>query len=143
MADQFKRGAFLDSFWDVSDLVPNSRSIKRKPKTIELEEIVADEGSRSHNQEDTVITRRIAPTPRESQVASFEKTEVYYPKNSLLHEIIIKKKANALKYYENFEQDALKYYNAEEKDAEYEPFFSYVPQYDQLNDKQRKYYFYF
>lgn len=142
MADQFKRGAFLDSFWDVSDLVPNSRSIKRKTKTVELEEIVADEGDRVHSQENTVITRQISPATRVSQAPSFEKIETYSPNNSLLHQIILKKKISDLKYYENFKQEALKYYNTEETEGEYESFFSYVPQYDQLNEKQRKYYFY-
>ena len=141
MADQFKRGAFLDSFWDVSDLIPNSRSIKRKIKPVELEEIVADEGNKNISEDNTVITRRIAPAQRE-QYVTFEKTDVYYPENSLLHEIILKKRTSALRFYENFEYEALKYYSIEEAESEYEPFFSYVPQYDQLNEKQKKYYFY-
>ena len=60
----------------------------------------------------------------------------------MLHQIILKKKSHSLRFYEDFERDALRFYSVEESEAEYEPYFSYVPQYDQLTEKQRRYYFY-
>lgn len=46
-------------------------------------------------------------------------------------------------FYERFREDAEKYRNAPAKPAEYVPFFSYIPQYSQMNLYQLNYYLYF
>ena len=46
-------------------------------------------------------------------------------------------------FYERFREDAEKYRNTPGRPAEYVPFFSYIPQYSQMNLYQLNYYLYF
>ena len=158
MSNDKKRNDFLDSYWDISDLIPSGKSIRRKPKSIDLSEV--DTNDRSSTDKANNETRlsytsfegKESPTliKREININSnhyaehnkIEQVFSYTPTSSLIHEVVLKKKSYPLNFYDEFEGDAKRYYNIEESDAEYEPYFSYVPQYNQLNEKQKKYYFF-
>ena len=158
MSNDNKRKDFLDSFWDISDLIPNSKSIRRKPRSVDLTEVDTNEqkieertdkdtrlsfASSENRENTTVIRREINAAPIGNSINSkIEQVISYTPSNSLIHEVILKKRSYPLNFYDEFESDAKRYYDIEEQNADYEPFFSYVPQYNQLNEKQKKYYFY-
>lgn len=141
----------LDDFWDLSSLVPKSHpTISRRQST----EIRAVEISDSHckeplksesgsSQSDTVIKRYVNPLHYEQKKIrreSFEHSESYYPENSLLHKVTLKKRKSEYRLYGEFVEDARRYSNLEGDEVAFEPYYSYVPQYNQLTDAQVNYY---
>lgn len=141
----------LDDFWDLSSLIPN-KSNKSKPisgakKSTSCEEISFTHSTSSNqagnNDSSTVIKRYIDPLYSKNKRIkreSFLSTESYSPDGALIHKVTLKKKRCQYELYERFFNDAIKYSEALGEESDYVPFFSYVPQYDQLSAEQLSYY---
>ncbi|MBO5416831.1 MAG: TerB N-terminal domain-containing protein [Clostridia bacterium] len=141
----------LDDFWNIDMIVPKRKTQKPAPRrsteTVEitvssvLESLTDDKVFKSEKLsggEGGVIKKYISEnTPQPEPLYS------YSLQNSLVHNVRVYKKPSNYAYYENFYRDALKYLNEKSDKAERAPFFSYVPQYDQLNPAQLAYYLYF
>ncbi len=145
---KFSKKDELDSFWDIERIVPKRKNnVSSSPKNTDTVEIsvssvlenISDGGtfkssklsygetySANHNE-------NLAPKP------SFE----YCPRNSLIHNVRIYKRTSQYKYYEDFYKQALSLLERDCVSAEFTPYFSYVPQYDQLSQKQLDYYLFF
>ncbi len=69
----------------------------------------------------------------------------YTPKkNPFLLSVTVTRKKSIYSFYEHFTKDARRYFAVEgEADAPYVPFFSYIPQYSQLSEEQKRFYFSF
>ena len=139
----------LDDFWDISALVPKSsprysQVTPKAPASITLQQ--PSKAQESNEESDTVIKRYIPPhsaSERLSSTLSFLSEETYTPRESLIHSVTLKKLKTQYNYYCEFVQTALKYKDATGSPCEYVPFFSYVPQYDQMNREQFSYYLWF
>lgn len=148
----------LDDFWDIDMITPKSaRSPRISPKSTDTVEITvssvletiadaetfkseklssaADNSGRIHK----YISSADAPSGTQTQTPELE----YFPQNSLIHRVSIFKWTSPYNYYEDFYRDAVKLMSERGSEAEKVPFFSYVPQYNQLNKKQLAYYLYF
>ncbi len=126
----------LDDFWDISELIPGRERVDESKKTILSE--------KDHS--DTVIVRYIQPSHSETLLQrseAYEKTETYVPSASLIHEVTLKKRKSEYRFYQAFLEDSIRFFSQKGIECEYVPFFSYVPQYNQLNEKQRSYYLWF
>jgi len=150
MAEKNKRDS-LDEFWNIDSLVP-----KRRPSTVfdtkhtEATEIEIPISGKVHQApaksekipESGIIKRYIHPHTQESEKKKIPDEE-YSPENSLIHTVRLYSWNSAYPYYETFRKDAFFYYNKTSKKVEAEPYFSYMPQYSQLNDRQLAYYLWF
>ena len=139
----------LDAFWDLSSLVPKKNKIYASPSFKEPSRFV-DTGSEPKKSEtdnnDSVIVRYISPNPYSERLMNQSQmihVLEYAPEESLIHSVSVKKWKSSYNYYATFLKNAIDYNVIEGSECEYVPFFSYVPQYDQLNKEQLRYYFWF
>ncbi len=140
----------LDDFWDIEFITPKRHTQPQarpsRDGTVEikissvLEKLADDNIYRTEklSGESGVIRKVIANEGDE------EKPEIEYcPENSLIHKVKIFKWKSSYSYYEKFYRDALALMDKQGVECERVGFFSYVPQYDQLNAAQLSYYLYF
>lgn len=151
MAGIDERGRKIDDFWDVSDLIPKKNRAYGSPRSTETVSVelsakkeVTAEGQRKA-ETDTVITRYISSSAGDplSAKGAFEELGSYEPKDSLIHRVVLKRYQTAYPFYRGFLQDALRYFEEEGEECSSVPYFSYVPQYDQLSEEQLRFYLYF
>ena len=127
-----------DEFWDLEKLLPKRKETSMRafsPDTV-LE---------------TVEIRGEGASSRSETVLSFGKKQeklvealTYTPEdNPLITSVMIERRTAAYSFYARFRAEGLRRLHFEEKTAEYTPFFSYIPQYSQLNEAQARYYYFF
>lgn len=139
-----------DDFWDIDLLVPKKRPTAvfddRHTEAAEIElpvpEKTAETARTEKIPEGGVIKRYIHPHTAESEKPKTPDEE-YKPENSLIHTVRLYSWSSAYPYYENFRKAAIFYYNKSSPEVPPEPFFSYMPQYSQLSDRQLAYYLWF
>ena len=133
-----------DDFWDLSALTPKPKDISHHQKSVETVDVIATAGKGSANSdyshEDTVIHRVISPTRSTASNEAFDACEQYVCTESLIHTVTLKKWKCSYHFYDEFLQDALRYCDVDGEEAPYVPFFSYVPQYNQLSEAQLAFY---
>lgn len=158
----------LDDFWDIEYIVP-SRSHPRPDKkkstdTVEITvssalESLADQIASSaldalaekltfkaeklSSPRDGVIEKFISPDIADRSRSANTPELEYSPEDSLIHKVRIFKWRSSYNYYEDFYRDAVRLQDRSASRTERVPFFSYVPQYDQLSDRQLEFYLYF
>lgn len=136
----------LDDFWDLSSLVhPKNTTApsKNNIETVFFESEVPKGRTMENSDNSTVIKRYIDPLHYENKKirrASYESEEIYYPENSLLHRVTLRKKKTEYNLYTEFIEDAKRYKETVANECEFVPYYSYVPQYNQLSDGQLSYY---
>lgn len=150
MAEKNMRDS-LDEFWNISSLVPAKRpNAVFDSKHTEATEIVIPIPDEAHPAsvksekipEGGIIKRYIHPHTHESEKKRVPDDE-YRPENSLIHAVRLYSWNSVYPYYETFRKDAIFYYNKTSKKVEAESYFSYMPQYSQLSDRQLAYYLWF
>ena len=128
----------LNEFWDLSSLVPKKSSTANVSQQLNVDSVeVTNTVKTTPNTAEgsTVIKRYINPLHYENKKIrkeSYVSEEAYFPENSLLHKVTIRKKKCEYELYAQFYQDALKYKNKAGFECDYVPYYSYVPQYDQI-----------
>ncbi len=141
----------LDDFWNIDSLVPKRRAPSvfddKHTQATEIEIPVPDNSAKQESRtekipEGSVIKRYIHPHSEESEKKKIPDLE-YSPENSLIHTVRLYSWSAAYPYYEQFRKAAIYYYNKTVQKASHEPYFSYMPQYSQLNDKQLCFYLWF
>lgn len=127
----------LDSFWDIQSLLPRGALLRPTSKSTDTVEI-----NNGDSEEDggTVIERFIPPHFKNELEDEFNECFSYAPENSLVHKVTVYKQKGTYKFYEKFVFTAKKLKNVQGMECDYEPFFSYSPQYDQLSKGQFCYY---
>ena len=132
-----------DDFWDISSLVPpRPKAIKKPPVTrdtsaVEILSAPRDE-AKPYRVEDAVLTEHyVRPPTREAKPTPLS---VYTPTDSLLHEVRVYAWGQRYEYYERFRAHARGLYKKEGEACECVPFFSYMPQYEQMSTAQLAYY---
>ncbi len=133
----FVSDADKDSFWDLDVLLPaRKKSQPAKPfaARVETVEISAPPKQAPVNKGETRITAALEEK---------ENVTAYHPQgNDLLLSVRVAKRVAEYNFYGQFCRDAAKYLREEGDACAFVPFFSYIPQYSQLNDAQKQYYFY-
>ena len=150
MSSQDSKYSSKDDFWDISDLIPKRSRRVDFARSIDAVELNLFSDSSSPNKTElkesgTVIKRYIPPhsdgtlTKREA----FDFCVEYEPQNSLIHRVSLKKQTCSYQYYAEFLSDAVRCQSIDGEECALVPFFSYVPQYNQLTEEQRSYYFWY
>ncbi len=151
VSDHNKRQAELDDFWNIDLLLPQKKNTApRKAPTPHIEAAEIEwETTESGSHEDVVhdaplpsnIKRveRQKPTAPETPVV---KGDVYHPHHPLISEVRILPWQSNFRFYERFCATAKQLYHMHGEPCTAVPFFSYMPQYDQMNRAQLSWYFY-
>lgn len=136
-----------DDFWDLDKLVPRKRgtlSTFASSDPIREEKIpaVSDKGSTTPpTPERDPSERKITGADRGVRSSTEEE---YIPEgDSLIKRVVIRHFVDKYDFYDNFRKTALIYYDYRPTArAEFVQFYSYMPQYSQLNPGQKAYYFF-
>lgn len=127
-----------DEFWDLSRLLPKK---KEKPlrrfspdPALETVEVRGDsvlngrENKLSFGKREEKLIEAVTYTPED---------------NPLILSVTVERRTATYSFYARFRAEGLRRLHFEADNAEYTPFFSYIPQYSQLNEAQAEYYYYF
>ena len=165
-----RREQSLDEFWDISALIPQKKqAAPRAPAEIHLTEITSesrerkdapspesmrltgqrppaakrDNAARSDTEEQsTVITRYIPPHGERPIQPPPTPDDEYVPQSAMLHRVRIYRWKTTYQYYEDFCKHATALHSRRGEPCAPVAFFSYVPQYSQMNRAQLNWYLY-
>ncbi len=147
-----------DDFWDIDDLIPRRtlprRSTAPSPVEISLEPVESSPstaGSRpipkreaeappSEKERSEPVRHYLQPHFAEEEARAKEADEVYSPADSLIETVRIRRRKSGYPYYESFYKDAARLYPVKGEECAQVPFFSYVPQYNQMSRQQLEWY---
>ncbi len=123
-----------DTFWDVARLVPqkNKGKVSSSVKKPSFAEVEVSGKSAKESGESLHLAPKTTDTP---------KVRSYDDLSPLICHVEIHPWKSSYHYYEFFCKNAQAYHKIEGKPCERVPFFSYVAQYSQLNQKQLNWYF--
>ncbi|MBQ7377409.1 MAG: TerB N-terminal domain-containing protein [Clostridia bacterium] len=125
----------LDAFWDIGSLMPKKvkkplSSFSAGPRMVE---VVADVGT-----ENPVAVKECDLS---LEVGQTKNSSTYQPTdNSLITSVTVTRRENRYGFYADFRQDAAAWRGLGAEEAPFVSFFSYAPQYRQMNEAQKKYY---
>ncbi len=139
-----KREEEIDRFWDIDALIPPRRAPIYAHDT-EAAEIVLEPPRKN---DETAATQKnpeperhyIPPYSEEKLRSAPEPDELYNPQDSLIVSVRLYRQKSQYRYYEDFVRDAMRLYAVKGEVCPRVPFFSYVPQYSQMNRAQLEWY---
>ena len=133
-----------DEFWDLDKLVPKKKSASlssfvTKP-TVREYSVGLSESEKYKQTDKSADERKLNLT----SMCGFDDTpdRVYYPENTLIKSITVRKYKEKYDFYDSFRKAALLYHDCPGEKCEFAQFYSYMPQYSQLTKPQKSYYFY-
>ena len=128
-----------DDFWDLPEITPKKRTRPANaPYGHATDAAEVSFGSGNGSSKYLIPRQRNSLEREKHSEVLFE----YSPENSLILHVKICRWPTDYSYYNRFLQDAHKYYHVKCESAEFVPFFSYLPQYNQMNIDQLRYYLY-
>ncbi|MBE6690419.1 MAG: hypothetical protein E7590_03955 [Ruminococcaceae bacterium] len=132
-----------DDFWDLSALVPRRKSPSTSvSREVETTEIHLPPRPQVNTVTDVPLAERFVSFEEQRRQQCAPKPErVYHPEGALVREVRIYPWKSAYTYYEQFRRHAEHLVTREGKRCPAVDFFSYMPQYTQLNRDQMAYYF--
>ena len=130
----------LDDFWSLDRLVPKRKNtvppFSTKEKTVSV--YIDSEGKEPEKKENKLSFD--AYIPEDGKRVAREK---YSPcDNKLIKSVEIIPSVDRFDFFDTFRKAALIYYEYKCERCDFTPFYSYKPQYSQMNTEQKKYYFY-
>ena len=141
-----KRDEELDRFWDIDALIPK-RHMPHPASDTETSEIVLEPKERREPAGEKI------PAPKDEPKRHFipphtadevrrqpDPEDEYTPDNALIRRVRIYPRKSSYRYYEGFARDAARLYEVRGGECPRVPFFSYVPQYTQMNRPQLEWY---
>lgn len=132
-----------DDFWDISRLVPKRRSATTPFSTGEkLSALTIPGETAATPAADRTLHFETAGTPQ-GQGTAGRGVESYEPVgNRLLRRVTVRPSVDRFDFYDSFRKAALIYYEYRTDRCDFVSFYSYMPQYSQLSQEQKNYYFF-
>ena len=139
-----KQDAEIDGFWDIDALIPPRRAqvYARDTSTAEIV-IEAPQngiGKKAEEKKDAPERHYSPPYSEERLQSAPAPDRLYEPKDSLITSVRLYRQKSQYRYYEDFVRDAARLYAVRGVECPHVPFFSYVPQYSQMNRGQIEWY---
>ena len=135
-----------DGFWDIEKLIPKKKTATLSPfatkpavKDYSVELPAAERTSSREVDRRSKEQTLSLPTARSAELGE---EKVYYPENTLIKSITVRKYKEKYDFYDSFRKAALLYFDCPGEKCEFAQFYSYMPQYSQLTKAQKSYYFY-
>ena len=139
-----------DDFWDLDKLMPKRKSATLSPfvtkptvsdYSVELaNDAKTDSPESAKKTDDRAEERKLTLTKTALGVES--ESTVYYPENTLISSITVHRYKEKYDFYDSFRKAAILYHDCPGEKCDFAQFYSYMPQYSQLNKAQKSYYFY-
>jgi hypothetical protein len=128
-----------DDFWDISSLLPPKKKYTASvfADTVPTAEISLDASNECVAENERTLHFSV----EDRATASFR--EYTPPANAFIHRVCVRRAKSRYRFFHVFREDAIRYLNAKAKVSAFIPFFSYIPQYSQMNKEQLDYYIYF
>ncbi len=133
--DRAARDAERDAFWDIDALIPPRRAPHYTADT-EAVEISIDPLKKEEAPSVEPVRHYIPP----HKPVTREAESVYVPEHSLIRSVTLYRQPSPYPYYEDFVRDAGRLYAVKGIQCPHAPFFSYVPQYSQMDRAQLEWY---
>ena len=122
-----------DDFWDLDKLMPKKKGATLSPFVTKptVRDYSADAPKSASNETDNMDTRAEERKLNLDGMRGFADTEdrVYYPENTLVKSITVKKYREKYDFYDNFRKAALLYHDCPGEKCDFAQFYSYMPQY--------------
>lgn len=131
--------AKMDDFWDIDALIPQRRVIPT-PTDTTTAEILLEPNRASEEVSETTPRRHFIPPHDETEARLREAQDEYVPENSLIKMVRIFSPKGEHRYYDSFLRDAERLHSVKGRECAYVAFFSYVPQYSQMERAQLEWY---
>ncbi len=139
-----------DDFWDIESLIPVSKRSSPMPSSrsnahteaTEIEFSTPEKTSDVSVPSAVKIDTNISSASSASRSVPVTPETVYSPRHPLIQEVRIYPWRNSFRFYERFCAMAAHYFDQRANACDPVPFFSYMPQYDQMNRAQLSWYFY-
>ena len=132
-----------DDFWDIDKLVPRKTTplttFSTKEKVVDVE--ISAPGQGSSDSTFSPDSRKLTTPPTASDKAARDEL-VYTPKSGLLKRVSIRHTPDKYDFHANFVKAAELYFDFKTPPCDFAAYYSYMPQYTQLNQAQKNYYFY-
>ena len=136
----------MDDFWDVSRLVPKKQvTLSQFSSSPKVKDFAPDTEIQTESEKKTSSSDRKIDFSLYESSADKDKREPYsYAPlgNSLIKKVTIKPSLDRFDFYDTFRKAALIYYDYKCPKSEFASFYSYKPQYSQMTQEQKKYYFF-
>ena len=124
-----------DDFWSIDKLVPR----KKKITAFATRSGVVDYSDSAYSPREDAAERKLTF----ENVRTVRADEEYSPeKNALIKKVKIKHRLDRFDFYDNFRKAATLFFDFKGKKCDFVRFYSYMPQYSQLNEQQKAYYFF-
>ena len=126
-----------DDMWELDELLPkrkNKAPVSADKKREEAAELI-------FGHETPGVTGAAVPRLKTTSDSGEDYYE-YTPENSLILNVKVRKWPTEYTFYDRFLIDAQKYYRYKCEQTPFIPYFSYLPQYNQMNIDQLRYYIY-
>ena len=124
-----------DDFWSIDKLVPR----KKKITAFATRSGVVDYSDGAYSPREDGAERKLTF----ESVRTVHADEEYSPeKNALIKKVKIKHRLDRFDFYDNFRKAATLFFDFKGKKSDFVRFYSYMPQYSQLNEQQKAYYFF-
>ena len=140
--EKSKRREELDDFWDIDALIPPRRAPQyaHDTETTEITLEPLQKGGATEKDADEPRRHFIPPHTAEAHASQVEPDERYTPAESLIRTVCLYRQTGGYRYYEDFLRDARRLVGVKGRTCPHVPFFSYVPQYSQMNREQLEWY---
>ena len=127
-----------DDFWDIAALLPKK---SKKPSNSSYGEVVLPEIKEPQKVESS--TERTHRALHTTQASDVNKKEYSSFDNPFLTRVCVTERKSHMRLFHGFKSDGAAWQSLRGTPCPYAPFFSFVPQYEQLNAAQKAYYLYF
>ncbi|MHB1151995.1 MAG: TerB N-terminal domain-containing protein [Eubacteriales bacterium] len=134
-----KKADDSDPFWDIDFMLPPKKTTAAFSRDTEAVEIDVAHDPAAVNA-GSVIPKKGTAKPESAKSLTSEPICTYKPENPLISKVSVWHWPSKYSFYERFRADAIKYYSLIGSECPFTAFFSYMPQYMQLNSEQRAYY---
>ena len=133
-----------DAFWDIGSLVPAQKKtrVHSAEKDTEAVEIrLPPDTLKGVAARDSLFVEHPVPLRGTKEMQKPEPLYRYSPANTLLREVRVYPWRTEYDYYDRFARHALQFCDRKGEECPQVEFFSYAPQYTQMNAAQLRYYF--
>ncbi len=129
-----------DDFWDIEKLIPAKKSSSSVFSTrAKSAEVILE----SHGNDNSSENRKINFGLYATASVGERREKIYFPqKNRLIQSVKIIPCIDKYDFYDTFRKGALIYFDYNVPKCDFVPFYSFKPQYSQMNTEQKRYYFY-
>ena len=135
-----------DDFWDLDKLMPKKKSATLSPfvtkPTVSNYSADVPEGEKPAFDESAKRAEERKLTTARPSLTEDPESTVYYPENTLVKSITVNRFKEKYDFYDSFRKAAILYFDCPGEKCDFAQFYSYMPQYSQLNKAQKSYYFY-